>query len=177
MAIELPKLPYALDALEPHVSKRTLEFHHGKHHKAYVDKTNELIANTDLADKSLEEIVPGGGGSEGQDRAVQQRRAGLESHLPLEFDVAQGRQAHGRARGGIEKDLGGFAASPRTSRRPPSASSAAAGLGLPSPMASWRSPRRPMPIRRWSMARRRSSPSMCGSMPIISITRTGGPIT
>ena len=57
MAVELPKLPYALDALEPHISKRTLEFHHGKHHKAYVDKTNELIANTDLTNKSLEEIV------------------------------------------------------------------------------------------------------------------------
>ena len=57
MAVELPKLPYALDALEPHISKLTLEFHHGKHHKAYVDKTNELIANTDLAKKSLEEIV------------------------------------------------------------------------------------------------------------------------
>ena len=57
MAVELPKLPYALDALEPHVSNSTLEFHHGKHHKAYVDKTNELIANTDLANKSLEEIV------------------------------------------------------------------------------------------------------------------------
>ena len=47
----------ALDALAPHVSKSTLEFHHGKHHKAYVDKTNELIANIDLAGKSLEEIV------------------------------------------------------------------------------------------------------------------------
>jgi superoxide dismutase, Fe-Mn family len=57
MAVELPKLPYAHDALEPYVSKSTLEFHHGKHHKAYVDKTNELIAKSDLATKSLEEIV------------------------------------------------------------------------------------------------------------------------
>jgi superoxide dismutase, Fe-Mn family len=57
MAIELPKLPYAHDALEPYISKSTLEFHHGKHHKAYVDKTNELIAKSDLASKSLEEIV------------------------------------------------------------------------------------------------------------------------
>ncbi|HZT20797.1 MAG TPA: superoxide dismutase [Dongiaceae bacterium] len=57
MAVQLPNLPYAYDALAPHISKSTLEFHHDKHHKAYVDKTNELIANTELADKSLEEIV------------------------------------------------------------------------------------------------------------------------
>ncbi len=57
MAVELPKLPYPVDALAPLISKSTLEFHHGKHHKAYVDKTNELIAGTDLAGKSLVEIV------------------------------------------------------------------------------------------------------------------------
>jgi superoxide dismutase, Fe-Mn family len=57
MPIVLPKLPYAMDALEPHVSARTLEFHHGKHHKAYVDKTNELIAGTDLENRDIEEIV------------------------------------------------------------------------------------------------------------------------
>jgi Fe-Mn family superoxide dismutase len=57
MPITLPKLPYALDALQPHVSARTLEFHHGKHHKAYVDKTNELIAGTDLENRPIEEIV------------------------------------------------------------------------------------------------------------------------
>ncbi|MFC3711469.1 superoxide dismutase [Sphingoaurantiacus capsulatus] len=57
MAITLPPLPFAYDALEPHMSKRTLEFHHDKHHKAYVDKTNELIAGTELADADLETIV------------------------------------------------------------------------------------------------------------------------
>jgi Fe-Mn family superoxide dismutase len=53
----LPPLPYALDALQPHMSAETLQFHHGKHHKAYVDKLNELIAGTEHADKSLEEII------------------------------------------------------------------------------------------------------------------------
>ena len=43
MAFELPKLPYALDALEPHISKKTLEFHYGKHHQAYVNNLNGLI--------------------------------------------------------------------------------------------------------------------------------------
>jgi len=57
MAVELPKLPYASNALEPHISRATLDLHHGKHHKAYVDQTNELIAKTDLTGKSLEEIV------------------------------------------------------------------------------------------------------------------------
>ena len=57
MAITLPSLPYAYDALAPSISARTLEFHHDKHHKAYVDKTNELIAGTKLADSSLEDII------------------------------------------------------------------------------------------------------------------------
>lgn len=53
----LPELPYALGALEPHISKETLRFHHGKHHATYVKKLNKLIQNTEFADKSLEEIV------------------------------------------------------------------------------------------------------------------------
>jgi superoxide dismutase, Fe-Mn family len=57
MAIELPALPYAPDALAPHISKETIDFHYGKHHQTYVTKLNELIANTDKAGKSLEEIV------------------------------------------------------------------------------------------------------------------------
>lgn len=55
--IELPGLPYALNALEPVISSKTLEFHHGKHHKAYVDTTNKLIAGTDLEKESLENII------------------------------------------------------------------------------------------------------------------------
>ena len=57
MAFELPGLPYAIDALEPHISKETLEFHHGKHHATYVTKLNGLVEGTDMAGKSLEEIV------------------------------------------------------------------------------------------------------------------------
>lgn len=53
----LPDLPYALDALEPHISKETLRFHHGKHHATYVKKLNKLIQNTEFADQSLEDIV------------------------------------------------------------------------------------------------------------------------
>ncbi|HZK48359.1 MAG TPA: superoxide dismutase [Thermoleophilia bacterium] len=57
MAFTLPDLPYAKDALEPHISEETLEYHHGKHHNAYVTNLNGLITGTDMADKSLEEIV------------------------------------------------------------------------------------------------------------------------
>ena len=57
MTVSLPDLPYELDALEPHVSSQTLEFHHGKHHKAYVEKTNKLIKGTKLEKASIEEII------------------------------------------------------------------------------------------------------------------------
>lgn len=57
MAIELPPLPFDKAALEPLISAKTFEFHHGKHHKAYVDKPNELIKGTALEGKSLEEII------------------------------------------------------------------------------------------------------------------------
>ncbi len=55
--IELPALPYAQDALAPVVSAETLSFHYGKHHKAYVDNLNKLVAGTDLAEAALEKVV------------------------------------------------------------------------------------------------------------------------
>ncbi|MCX4028443.1 superoxide dismutase [Fe] [Endozoicomonas sp. SM1973] len=57
MAIELPALPYERDALEPHISKETLDYHYGKHHNTYVVKLNGLIEGTDFAGKDLEYIV------------------------------------------------------------------------------------------------------------------------
>jgi Fe-Mn family superoxide dismutase len=57
MTIELPKLPYEMDALAPYISKETLEYHYGKHHKAYVDNLNKLIPGTEFENKSLEEII------------------------------------------------------------------------------------------------------------------------
>ena len=62
MTIELPALPYEMNALEPHISKETLEFHYGKHHNTYVVKLNGLIEGTELAGKSLEEIVKASSG-------------------------------------------------------------------------------------------------------------------
>ncbi len=54
---ELPKLPYAMDALEPHISRETLEYHYGKHHAAYVNKLNELVKGTPHEKAALEDIV------------------------------------------------------------------------------------------------------------------------
>ncbi len=60
MPFELPPLPYAVDALEPHIDAKTMEIHHGKHHATYVAKLNEAIAkHPELADKSLEELQTG----------------------------------------------------------------------------------------------------------------------
>ncbi|MFY0655077.1 MAG: superoxide dismutase [Cyclobacteriaceae bacterium] len=56
MAFELPSLPYAHDALEPHIDARTMEIHHGKHHNAYVTKLNGAIAGTEMEGKSIEDI-------------------------------------------------------------------------------------------------------------------------
>ena len=57
MAFTLPDLPYAKDALAPHISSETLDFHHGKHHATYVKNLNGLVEGTDMAPKSLEDII------------------------------------------------------------------------------------------------------------------------
>ncbi|AWF80392.1 superoxide dismutase [Fe] [Microbulbifer sp. EKSA008] len=62
MAFELPELPYAKNALAPHISEETLEYHYGKHHKTYVDKLNGLLEGTADADKSLEDVIKSSSG-------------------------------------------------------------------------------------------------------------------
>ena len=57
MAFELPSLPYATDALEPHIDTKTMEIHHGKHHAGYTAKLNGAISGTDLEGKSIENIL------------------------------------------------------------------------------------------------------------------------
>ncbi|ART79120.1 superoxide dismutase [Fe] [Oceanisphaera avium] len=62
MAFELPALPYAKDALEPHISAETLEYHYGKHHQSYVTNLNNLVPGTEFEGKSLEEIIKSSAG-------------------------------------------------------------------------------------------------------------------
>jgi len=57
MAFELPDLPYAMDALEPFISQKTLEFHYGKHHQAYVNNLNNLVPGSEFEGATLEEII------------------------------------------------------------------------------------------------------------------------
>ncbi|MBL1211022.1 MAG: superoxide dismutase [Fe], partial [Geminocystis sp. GBBB08] len=57
MAYQLPTLPFDYTALEPYISKSTLEFHHDKHHAAYINNFNNAVAGTDLDSKSLEEVI------------------------------------------------------------------------------------------------------------------------
>jgi len=59
MAYTLPALPYAFDALEPHIDAQTMQIHHDKHHQAYVDNLNKAIAGTDMEHKSLEQLMAG----------------------------------------------------------------------------------------------------------------------
>ncbi|MFO1349660.1 MAG: Fe-Mn family superoxide dismutase [Gammaproteobacteria bacterium] len=62
MAFELPPLPYARNALEPHISAETIDFHYGKHHQTYVTNLNNLVKGTDAENKSLEDIIKSSSG-------------------------------------------------------------------------------------------------------------------
>ena len=84
---ELPPLPYARDALAPHISAETIDYHYGKHHQTYVTNLNNLIKGTEFENSSSRTIV-----QEVAGRHVQQRRAGLEPHVLLELPVAQRRR-------------------------------------------------------------------------------------
>ena len=83
MPFQLPDLPFAKDALAPVMSAETLEYHHGKHHRAYVNKTNELIqSEADLAGASLLQVVKAAKTGREQ-QAVQQQRPAVEPQLLL----------------------------------------------------------------------------------------------
>ena len=110
MAFTLPDLPYAYDALGPYMSKETLEYHHDKHHKAYVDKGNELIQGTGWENLSLEEAMV----AAFKDKS----RAGLFNQLGQHFNHIHfwhwmkkgggGKKLPGGLENRIGKDLGGY---------------------------------------------------------------------
>ena len=96
MSITLPALPYALDALEPHLSRHTLAAHHGHHHAAYVAKTRALIQGTPLESASLEDIVRS---SAEHDRALFNAAAQAWNHAFYWTSMTPGGggEAHGRS--------------------------------------------------------------------------------
>ena len=110
MPFELPELPYAYDALDPYMSAETLEFHHDKHHLAYVDKGNELIAGTGLENLSLEEAMV----AAHKDPA----KAGLFNQLGQHFNHIHfwnwmkqkggGTSMDGKLEAKIQEDIGGY---------------------------------------------------------------------
>lgn len=77
MSFELPKLPYAYDALEPYIDARTMEIHHSKHHAGYTNNLNNAIAGTNLEGKSIEEIL---GGLDMNNAAVRNNGGGFYNH-------------------------------------------------------------------------------------------------
>ena len=111
----LPALPYALDALAPHYSKETLEFHHGKHHNAYVVNLNNLQKGTEFESMDLESIVKKSSGG------VYNNAAQIWNHLLLELHEAQWRRRTQRCIGCCHQrqvgQLRGFQRSFREKRR------------------------------------------------------------
>ncbi|MCX6394271.1 MAG: superoxide dismutase [Solirubrobacterales bacterium] len=82
MAYEVPALPYAYDALEPHIDEATMQIHHDKHHQAYVDKANAALEGTPLADVSVEELLARlGDVPEASRMAVRNNAGGHHNHL------------------------------------------------------------------------------------------------
>ncbi len=108
MALELPALPYAYDALSPYMSKETLEFHHDKHHMAYVTNGNNLLKDSPLASKSVEEICKA---------AFAEKNAGLvnnvgqhynHTHFWMWMKKGGGKKLPGKLAKAIDSDLGGY---------------------------------------------------------------------
>lgn len=104
MAFQLPELPYAKNALEPHISAETLDYHYGKHHQTYVDKLNGLVEGTDLANKSLEDIV------RSSDGGVFNNAAQIWNHTFYWHCLSPngGGQPGGKLGKMIERDFGSF---------------------------------------------------------------------
>ena len=109
MALELPPLPYAYDALEPHMSRETLEFHHDKHHQAYVTNGNNLLKDSGLESKSVEEICK---------TAFEKKNQGLINNVGQHYNHVHfwqwmkkgggGKKLPGALQKAVDSDLGGY---------------------------------------------------------------------
>lgn len=111
MPHSLPELPYAHDALEPHIDKRTMEIHHGKHHQGYVNNLNNAIAGTDLESKSVEELISNLSAVPENIRTVVQNNGGGHANHSLFWTVMSptgGGSPSGALAAAIDSDLGGF---------------------------------------------------------------------
>ncbi|PHS06891.1 MAG: superoxide dismutase [Blastopirellula sp.] len=111
MAYSLPELPYALDALEPHIDARTMEIHHTKHHQAYISKVNAAIAGTDLESKSIEDLVSDLGSVPADIQGAVRNNGGGHANHSLFWTVMSpngGGNPSGDLAAAIDAELGGF---------------------------------------------------------------------
>ena len=111
MAYSLPELPYAYDALEPHIDARTMEIHHTKHHQAYITKVNDAIAGSDLEQKSVTDLVADLSAIPENIRGVVRNNGGGHANHSLFWTVmgpGGGGSPSGDLAGAIDRDLGGF---------------------------------------------------------------------
>ncbi len=108
MSFELPKLPYAYDALEPHIDARTMEIHHTKHHAAYTNNLNAAIAGTDMEGKTIENILIN---LDKTNAAVRNNGGGFYNHNLFWTVMASdgGGEPTGELAEAIERDFGTFA--------------------------------------------------------------------
>jgi Fe-Mn family superoxide dismutase len=110
MAFELPPLPFANDALDPYISARTLEFHHGKHHATYVNNLNAMTKDTPLASASLEEVIKAAAADLPAKQGLFNNAAQVWNHTFFWNCMKKGGggKPSGKVLAGIEADLGGF---------------------------------------------------------------------
>jgi superoxide dismutase, Fe-Mn family len=107
MAYTVPPLPYAYDALEPHIDKATMEFHHDKHHQAYVDKVNAALEGTEWADKPIEDVLKSLDSLGDKKTAVKNNGGGHYNHtLFWENMRAGGDQSSGEPAGALADAIG-----------------------------------------------------------------------
>jgi Fe-Mn family superoxide dismutase len=111
MAFEVPDLPYAYDALEPHIDEATMHFHHDKHHQAYVDKANAALEGTEWADRSVEDVLTNLSSLPGDKQAAVRNNAGGHYNHSLFWKMMSpdgGGEPTGDIAGAITETFGSF---------------------------------------------------------------------
>jgi Fe-Mn family superoxide dismutase len=168
---KLPELPYAKNSLAPHISAETLEYHYGKHHATYVANLNKLVAGTEFAELSLDDIVKKASG------AIFNNAAQVWNHSFYWHSLSPkgGGEPNGALAVAIAKDFGSFA---QFKEKLTAAAITQFGSGwawlVKAPTERWQSNRPAMQRRRSKTARSLCSPSMSGNTPTTSTTVTPG---
>jgi superoxide dismutase, Fe-Mn family len=111
MAFELPALPYSFDALEPHIDAQTMEIHHDRHHKAYVDNANAALEGTELADRPVESVLDNLDSIPEEKRAAVRNNAGGHANHSLFWQIMSpngGGEPSGDLAAAIDETFGGL---------------------------------------------------------------------